>query len=167
MSRFRSDCSQCCGLCCVVPAFFSFQGFGADKPAHTPCSHLDSHGLCGIHRLRNEMGYTACAGYDCYGAGQWVTQVLFRGANWRDEPALAEAMFRAFTACPPLFELAAMLDAAIPLARLSSRPGLCAKRDELLELCASDSIRQRPADAGRLRREVQLLLQEFRTRDTA
>ena len=33
-----ADCSQCVGLCCVVPPFDAEQGFGFDKPAEHPAS---------------------------------------------------------------------------------------------------------------------------------
>jgi hypothetical protein len=39
-SALRADCSRCAGLCCVVPAFFSVQGFAFDKPAHSTCRYL-------------------------------------------------------------------------------------------------------------------------------
>ncbi len=157
MSRFRSDCSQCCGLCCVAPAFFAIQGFGADKPAHTPCDHLDSLGRCGIHQVRDASGYTACAGFDCYGAGQWVTQVLYGGATWSESPEVAEEMFRAYRLCLQLFELAAMLEVAIAQASPSMRSELCARRDAIVDLCKPHRIRQGSTDVGRLRREVRQL----------
>ncbi|MEP7312262.1 MAG: hypothetical protein ABI859_06745 [Pseudomonadota bacterium] len=170
MSRFRSDCSQCCGLCCVVPAYFSFQGFGADKPAHTPCPKLDHVDRCAIHPMRDAEGYTACARFDCYGAGQWITQTLHPGASWRDSPAMAERLFRAYRTCLPLFELAAMLDAAIPLAKCELQPALRAKRDALVAFCSSEALLQDPSAVAQLKREVRELLSEFKagglTQDT-
>jgi hypothetical protein len=164
MSCFRSDCSQCCGLCCVVPAYFAFQGFGTDKSAHTPCTQLDCRNRCVIHNTREDHGYTACAAFDCYGAGQWVTQQLGRNANWRDSPAMAASLFDAYTQCLPLFELAAMLDAAMPLLDRSLSTDLLAnKRDEIIARCASHVARQTRTDIGRLRSEVQELLADIRT----
>ena len=34
-----------------------------------------------------------CVAYDCFGAGQHVTQVTFEGADWRGSPETAERMF--------------------------------------------------------------------------
>jgi hypothetical protein len=76
MSSFRADCSKCCGLCCVVPAFFTTQGFGVDKPADTVCPHLNGLQGCNIHGVRRIHGYKSCEDFDCFGAGQGITQRL-------------------------------------------------------------------------------------------
>lgn len=44
-----ADCTKCCGLCCVSPAFDAEQGFGYSKPAHTPCVNLRRDDRCAIH----------------------------------------------------------------------------------------------------------------------
>jgi len=43
--------------------------------------------------------------FDCFGAGQHVTQVTFRGKDWRQDPAVAAAMFDVFTVARQLHEL--------------------------------------------------------------
>ena len=90
MSNFRADCSRCCGLCCIVPAQLAAQGFPADKAANLRCRHLDARNRCSIHATRDEYGYGACNAFDCYGAGQWVTQTLLANARWTDSPDIAE-----------------------------------------------------------------------------
>jgi hypothetical protein len=72
-SQLRADCAKCCGLCCVAPAFDADQGFGFDKPAHTACRNLDADHRCAIHAALRARGFPACATFDCYGAGQWLT----------------------------------------------------------------------------------------------
>ena len=67
MFNFRADCSKCCGLCCVVPGFLAVQGFRVDKPADTPCPHLNGLHHCAIYATRRVHGYTACEGFDCFG----------------------------------------------------------------------------------------------------
>src|SRR5690242_16657290 len=114
MSLFRADCSHCCGLCCVVPDLLAIQGFGVDKPAETPCIHLDGLHRCSIHATREAHGYAACKGFDCFGVGQWITQGLFGGARWSDSPDLAHRMFAAYRHWGPRFEAAALLEAALP-----------------------------------------------------
>ena len=60
--------------------------------------------------------------YDCFGAGQKVSQVTFGGVDWRREPGSAPAMFAAFPVMRQLHELlwylheAADLPAAAPVA---------------------------------------------------
>ena len=85
-----ADCSRCSGLCCVLLPFRSVDGFGADKPGGTPCSHLRADDLCGIHGRLSESGWPGCAAYDCRGAGQQVTQVTYAGRSWREQGNLAE-----------------------------------------------------------------------------
>lgn len=70
--------------------FRSADGFGADKPGGTPCSHLRSDDLCGIHDRLSVSGWPGCAAYDCRGAGQQVTQVTYAGRSWRELDNLPE-----------------------------------------------------------------------------
>lgn len=85
-----ADCSRCSGLCCVLLPFRSGDGFGADKPGGTPCSHLRADDLCGIHDRLSDSGWPGCAAYDCRGAGQQVTQVTYAGRSWREQDNLPE-----------------------------------------------------------------------------
>lgn len=104
-SDLRADCTRCVGLCCVALPFAASADFGHDKPAGEPCRHLSVESSCGLHdRLRSE-GYRGCAVFDCFGAGQQVTQVTFGGADWRDGPETAGRMFAAFGVMRPLHEL--------------------------------------------------------------
>lgn len=102
--RLRADCASCVGLCCVAPAFAASADFAVDKPAGTPCRNLLADFRCGFHGQLRERGFSGCAVFDCFGAGQHVTQVTFGGRDWRD-PAVAEPMFDAFTVVRQLHEL--------------------------------------------------------------
>ncbi len=133
MSRFISDCSRCCGLCCIVPGYLKIQGFAHDKPAHLPCRHLDHNGRCDIHGERALHGFAACGGFQCDGAGPWITQVLFQGASWRDSPATARAMAAAWHHWLPRFQAAALLHAAVPLAGADAAATLQSRIDALLD----------------------------------
>ena len=83
MIDLRGDCARCFGLCCVALPFAASADFALDKPAGTPCRNLRDDHRCGIHaRLRTE-GFTGCTVYDCFGAGQKVSQVTFGGRDWR------------------------------------------------------------------------------------
>ena len=112
-ARFKADCAACCALCCVAPAFDAEQGFGYDKAAHIPCTNLLDDFRCRIHNDLGSCGFSGCVVYDCHGAGQWVTQVLFNGASWRDSPQLAQAMFAAFARQTVLHELMLLLTTAL------------------------------------------------------
>lgn len=120
--KLKPDCSACCGLCCIEPAFDAAQGFGFDKPAHQPCLHLQADHRCAIHDHLAAKGFPGCVTYDCYGAGQRVTQKLFGGASWRKSPEDAARMFEAFRAMRALHELLAMLAYAQSNAAAGSAP---------------------------------------------
>jgi hypothetical protein len=69
-----ADCSRCVGLCCVLLPFARSADFAFDKAAGDPCRHLSSDHRCGIHTRLREEGMRGCAAYDCFGAGQAVTE---------------------------------------------------------------------------------------------
>jgi hypothetical protein len=105
-SHLRPDCGRCVALCCVAPAFDAAQGFGHDKPAGEPCRHLHADHRCSIHATLGTQGYPACAAFNCFGAGQRVTQQS--GSDWRNSPAAAGRMFEAYARMRSLHELLAL-----------------------------------------------------------
>ncbi|GHJ07853.1 hypothetical protein TPA0907_22200 [Micromonospora humidisoli] len=111
----RADCARCVGLCCVAPAFAASADFARDKPAGRACHHLRADSRCGIHDELRERGYPGCVVFDCFGAGQRVSQVTFAGRDWRTDPATAAGMFAAFTVTRPLHELLWYLTEALTL----------------------------------------------------
>ncbi|MER7485815.1 pentapeptide repeat-containing protein [Streptomyces sp. NPDC126497] len=116
----RADCTACFGLCCVALPFARSADFAVDKPAGRPCSNLRQDFRCGIHaRLRDE-GYPGCTVFDCFGAGQKVSQVTFGGTDWRRAPQTARAMFEVFPVMRQLHELLHYVTEALGLA--AARP---------------------------------------------
>jgi uncharacterized protein YjbI with pentapeptide repeats len=111
----RADCGRCFGLCCVAPAFQASADFAIDKPAGHPCPHLRTDFRCGIHDDLRRDGFPGCAAYDCFGAGQQVSQVTFGGRDWRQDPRSAPQMYRVFHVMRQLHELLWYLDAALAL----------------------------------------------------
>ncbi|NYD40309.1 pentapeptide repeat-containing protein [Nocardioides panaciterrulae] len=85
-----ADCSRCFALCCVLLPYRRDAGFGADKPGGVPCGHLRDDDRCGIHADLRERGWPGCAVFDCFGAGQHVSQVTYAGTSWRDHDDLGE-----------------------------------------------------------------------------
>jgi uncharacterized protein YjbI with pentapeptide repeats len=53
--------------------------------------------------------------YDCFGAGQKVSQVTFAGQDWRQAPRIAQQMFEVFTIMRQLHELLWYLAEALTL----------------------------------------------------
>jgi hypothetical protein len=96
LPQLHADCARCAALCCVVPGFSRSSDFAIDKPPVTPCPNLLADHRCGIHDLLRERGFAGCTVYDCFGAGQRVTQQTFGGASWQDDPELLPAMAEVF-----------------------------------------------------------------------
>jgi hypothetical protein len=71
----------------VAPAFAASADFAIDKPAGRPCPNLRDDFRCGIHAQLRERGFPGCEVFDCFGAGQQLTQVTFGGRSWREDAA--------------------------------------------------------------------------------
>lgn len=118
-----ADCQRCVGLCCVAPSFGRSADFAFDKPAGVACPNLAADHRCSIHGRLRTQGFGGCVAFDCFGAGQRVTQQTFGGrSDWRDGPQVAAAMFGAFAIMRSLHELLRHLDEAH---RLTSDAELC------------------------------------------
>jgi len=103
--ELRADCGNCFGLCCVALAFTRSADFARDKKAGEPCGHLGGDHRCGIHATLRDEGYSGCTVYDCFGAGQQLSQVTFAGQDWRDAPDRGQAMFAGLPVMRQLHEL--------------------------------------------------------------
>ena len=108
----RPDCGNCFALCCTALGFSRSTDFAIDKPAGTPCKNLDSDFSCTIHETLRPRGFSGCTVFDCFGAGQNVSQNLFHGISWKEEPATAKDMFPAFKVARQLHEMLWYLAAA-------------------------------------------------------
>lgn len=111
----RADCANCFGLCCVALTFSVSADFPVDKDAGEPCRHLRTDFRCGVHHTLRERGFQGCTVYDCFGAGQKVSQITFGGRDWRQAPETAERMFAALPVMRQLQELLWYLDEALAL----------------------------------------------------
>jgi uncharacterized protein YjbI with pentapeptide repeats len=135
-----ADCSSCFGLCCVALPFARSADFAVNKEAGQPCRNLREDFGCGIHAQLRTKGFTGCTVYDCFGAGQHLSQGTFRGVSWRDDPASAALMYRAFPVLRQLHELVRYLDEALGLPPAApvhpELRALLAETEELTELPA-------------------------------
>ena len=107
-----ADCENCAALCCVSFPFDAGNTFAYDKRADEPCHNLDAGHKCIIHDMRSAQGFSGCLVFDCHGAGQRVTQELFKGESWRDDPNLLAPMGRAIRKMRLMHEFLAMMVAA-------------------------------------------------------
>lgn len=108
----RGECARCAGLCCVALPFGRSRDFAAAKPAGRPCLNLAQGAQdyrCTIHAELRATGWIGCTVFDCFGAGQLVTEA-FEGRTWRTDPQVAPAMFAAFEAMRRVQEIRYYLD---------------------------------------------------------
>lgn len=111
----RADCERCFALCCVVPAFSASADFAITKKARQACPHLRADLRCDIHAHLRQRGFRGCSVYDCFGAGQKVSQATFGGEDWRRTPRTARQMFAVFPIMRALHELLWYLSEALTL----------------------------------------------------
>lgn len=111
----RADCGSCFALCCVALPFSASADFAVDKPAGAPCRNLLEDFGCGVHDRLREKGFPGCTVFDCFGAGQRVSQVTFGGRDWRRTPDIARQMFEVFPVMRQLHELLWYLTEALSL----------------------------------------------------
>ncbi|MFZ5848305.1 MAG: pentapeptide repeat-containing protein [Actinomycetota bacterium] len=157
--ELRADCARCVGLCCVALPFAASRDFGFDKAAGEPCRHLDAEHRCGIHDRLRDTGFRGCASFDCFGAGQRVTQVVYDGRGWRENPDRAREMFAVFEVVRGLHELLWYLDEAVCLPVVPPlRAELEAVRQRIDALTRSAPAPILDADVADARAEVGTLL---------
>ena len=153
--RLHADCASCAGLCCVAPTFAKSADFAITKPAGKACPNLRDDFRCGIHTRLRESGFPGCTVFDCFGAGQQVTQVMFGGRSWRDEPA----MLTTFPIMRHLHELLYYLSEALTLPAAASVYGeLRVELDRIQALTASTPAELAELDVDELRQQVNPLL---------
>ncbi len=119
MTRLEPDCAQCFGLCCVALPFSRSSGaagFAFAKEAGEPCRHLTESDACAIHAELLPAGMGGCVAYECFGAGQHVSQVLYEGVSWREAPGTAAQMYAVLAVVRRLHEMLVLLDQGAALA---------------------------------------------------
>ncbi|MEU6507017.1 pentapeptide repeat-containing protein [Streptomyces sp. NPDC046942] len=160
LADLRGDCAQCFGLCCVALPFATSADFALNKPAGTPCPNLQGDHRCGIHAELRTKGFTGCTVYDCFGAGQKVSQVTFAGQDWRTgSKEHTRRMFDTFPVVRQLHELLWYLTEALGLP--AARPVHADLREALEE--TERLTRQTPEELAALdvaahRQRVNVLL---------
>ena len=155
----RADCAQCVGLCCVAPAFAASVDFAIDKAAGQPCPHLQADFRCEIHARLRDRGFRGCAVYDCFGAGQRVSQAVVAGAGWWADPDIAPGLLTSFAIVRQLHELLWYLAEALDLpATRPLHPELRAARDQTESLAGGNAAALAALDVAAHRQAVNALL---------
>jgi uncharacterized protein YjbI with pentapeptide repeats len=154
------DCGSCFGLCCAALPFAASADFPVDKPAGQPCGNLRSDFGCGIHARLRETGWKGCTVFECFGAGQQVSQVTFGGVSWRDAPGTASQMYAVLPVMRQLHEMLSHLGEALAISPAATRAQLTTVLDEVEELTAATAEALLRLDLAALRTRVGPLLQE-------
>jgi len=139
----QADCENCFGLCCAALPFAASVDFAIDKDAGQPCHNLQSDFRCGIHTTLRQQGFRGCTVFDCFGAGQKVSQVTFGGQDWRQSPGTAKQMFDVLSIMRQLHELLWYLSEAMTLqaARsIHSEVSIAFEETERLTQLSPDSL---------------------------
>ncbi|MFY0596024.1 MAG: hypothetical protein JXQ85_06315 [Cognatishimia sp.] len=108
-----ADCTKCAALCCAAYPFDEDEDFALLKEVDSPCPNLSKSCFdCTIHAKLAKSGFSGCVAYSCAGAGQRVTQELFDGETWRDDPDLLTHMTYALRVVRPIHEALLLLKEA-------------------------------------------------------
>ncbi|GLY03468.1 pentapeptide repeat-containing protein [Actinoplanes sp. NBRC 101535] len=130
-----------------------------DKPAGRPCRNLGDDFRCTVHEELPQRGFRGCVVFDCFGAGQRITQDTFGGRDWRSSPEIAGDMFAALPVVRQLHELMWLLTEALKLDEARSlHPKLRAALAETDRLAAGDAGALREVDVDAYRARVNPML---------
>ncbi|MEG9295303.1 pentapeptide repeat-containing protein [Mangrovibacillus sp. Mu-81] len=111
----KSDCNNCFGLCCVALPYARSADFPYNKDSGEPCRNLCSDNRCNIHDQLREKEFRGCVSYECFGAGQHVSQTIYDGDDWRNNSERATEMFAVFPLVQQLHEMLWYLNQALSL----------------------------------------------------
>ncbi|MCY9166391.1 pentapeptide repeat-containing protein [Bacillus atrophaeus] len=114
-SFLQSDCDNCFGLCCVALPYAKSADFAFNKDGGEPCRNLLSDHRCNIHDQLREKGFRGCVSYECFGAGQHVSQHIYHGDGWRHNPKQASEIFTVYPIVQQLHEMLSYLSQALDL----------------------------------------------------
>nr|WP_243716328.1 pentapeptide repeat-containing protein [Actinomadura darangshiensis] len=154
-----ADCANCSGLCCVALPFARSADFAVDKDAGEPCRNLLDDFRCGIHAGLRERGFAGCTVFDCFGAGQKVSQQTFGGRDWRQDRDVARRMFAVFPVMRHLHEVLWYLDEAIAMPSAEPiRDDLRRTFDDVERLTRGGPGELAEVDVGAVRESANVLL---------
>jgi uncharacterized protein YjbI with pentapeptide repeats len=144
-NKLIADCERCFGLCCVALPYAKSADFAFNKDGGVPCQNLQKDYRCRIHNKLRDEGFKGCTVYECFGAGQKVSQATYKGRDWRDHPETAKEMFDVFPVMQQLHEMLCYLDESLALE--AAKPlydrlrAVYEKIEQLTDLEAADILR--------------------------
>ncbi|MBC3805560.1 pentapeptide repeat-containing protein [Acetobacterium fimetarium] len=159
-AALRIDCEKCSGLCCVALYCMKTDGFPENKEAGVPCRHLRPDFRCSIHALLEKKKMKGCLAYDCFGAGQKVTQI-YGNENWQTHPDKASEIFQTFMIVRKLYQMAwYLLEAWSVVADEHFSAAIAALLAENLQITAGAPAAMRLADIADYQTRVNQVLKK-------
>lgn len=152
LEQLKADCSKCSGLCCTALFFSKIDGFPENKKAGKPCTNLQNNYRCKIHHELEKRNMKGCIGYDCFGAGQHVTQYIYKGDTWQTSPEQSKEIFYIFVIVFQLYQIRYFLEESkliIPAKKLWSDIENLIKENEALCNSTPQSILKTNIDSYR------------------
>ena len=159
--KMQGDCGKCSGLCCIALFFSPTDGFPDQKAAGEPCLNLRPDYRCKIHSQLKKEKMKGCIGYDCFGAGQQVTQVIYQGQTWQDLPQQSPEIFTIFTSVFQLLQIKYYLREALTL--LAAKPWeneIQSLINENITLCNSSPASILSADLAAYKHRASAILKQ-------
>lgn len=160
-TTLRANCANCFALCCTAFGFQRSADFPVDKPAGTPCLNLTDDFSCSIHESLRARGFRGCTVFDCFGAGQYVSQNLFGGTSWKDRPDTSTEMFSAFAVVRQLHEMLwYLLEAADRASTSELSEPVAQHRSAIVQILDGNASEVRACDVDRIRADVRRTLMD-------
>lgn len=94
--QLKIDCKNCSGLCCVALYCSKSDGFPENKEAGIACKHLQSDFQCDMHKTLFQKNMKGCLAYECFGAGQKVTQMYGLDCTWQANSGQSKNIYQTF-----------------------------------------------------------------------
>ncbi|MCM0650049.1 pentapeptide repeat-containing protein [Clostridium swellfunianum] len=110
LGQLKVDCTKCSALCCTALFFSKIDGFPENKKAGKPCTKLENDYRCKIHHELEKFNMKGCIGYDCFGAGQHVTQCIYKGETWQTSEEKSKEIFDVFVIIFQLYQIRYFLE---------------------------------------------------------
>jgi len=160
-TTLRANCANCFALCCAAFGFQRSADFPVDKPAGTPCLNLTDDFSCSIYESLRARGFRGCTVFDCFGAGQYVSQNLFGGTSWKDRPDTSTEMFSAFAVVRQLHEMLwYLLEAADRASTSELSEPIAQHRSAIVQILDGNASEVLACDVDRIRADVRRTLMD-------
>ncbi|MCD7035914.1 pentapeptide repeat-containing protein [Metabacillus sp. GX 13764] len=154
-NNLKPDCQNCFALCCTALPYAKSADFAINKAGGEPCRYLTESCRCSIHKDLRQKGFKGCTVYECFGAGQKVSQIN----DWRRDNETAEEMFAVFPVMQQLHEMLYYLKEAMLREEAAGMAAILSTAyDEIEELTNLPAEKLMKLDVSKVREKISPLL---------